>query len=114
MHLARESPHGGIEHLRFNPYGNCNPTFLVSANVLLPVDSFSRRTNSPRNQETLPPAANNTQTDLLSTLELTYALSAQLAEAAGRKQSEDATCTKILAEYNTLKGLRGCLKSFER
>ncbi len=42
---------------------------------------------------------------LLSTLELTYALSAQLAEAAGRKQSEDATCTKILAEYNTLKGL---------
>ncbi|MGF1989101.1 MAG: hypothetical protein RMY62_014680 [Nostoc sp. ZfuVER08] len=43
---------------------------------------------------------------LLSTLELTYALAAELAEAAGRKQSEDATCTKILAEFNIIKSLK--------
>ncbi|MBD2516872.1 hypothetical protein H6G93_17975 [Nostoc sp. FACHB-973] len=43
---------------------------------------------------------------LVSTLELTYTLVAQLAEAAGRKQSEDATCTKVLAEFNIIKSLK--------
>ncbi|MBD2415874.1 hypothetical protein FACHB389_29315 [Nostoc calcicola FACHB-389] len=43
---------------------------------------------------------------LVSTLELTYVLAAQLAESAGRKQSEDATCTKILAEFNIIKSLK--------
>jgi hypothetical protein len=42
---------------------------------------------------------------LLSTLELTYALAAALAESNGHKQSENATCTKILAEWNTVKQL---------
>ncbi|MFN6484623.1 MULTISPECIES: hypothetical protein [unclassified Nostoc] len=42
---------------------------------------------------------------LVTTLELTYALAAELAKSNGRKQSQDATCTKILAEWNTIKGL---------
>ncbi|WP_445626454.1 hypothetical protein [Nostoc sp. DSM 114167] len=43
---------------------------------------------------------------LLSTLELTYALAAELAEAKGRQQSSDPTCTKLLAEFNTLNTLK--------
>ncbi|BAY78383.1 hypothetical protein NIES25_48570 [Nostoc linckia NIES-25] len=49
---------------------------------------------------------------LLSTLELTYILAAELAVSKGCQQSEDATCTKILAEYNTLKGLNPIPQSF--
>ncbi|WP_143854197.1 hypothetical protein [Nostoc sp. 'Peltigera membranacea cyanobiont' 210A] len=42
---------------------------------------------------------------LLSTLELTYILSTELASAKGRVPSEDGTCTRILAEYNIISSL---------
>ncbi|MGF1987887.1 MAG: hypothetical protein RMY62_008490 [Nostoc sp. ZfuVER08] len=51
---------------------------------------------------------------LLSTLELTYALAAALAESNGCKESEDATCTKIHAEWHTIKQLNPISLSQER
>ncbi|PHJ60253.1 hypothetical protein VF14_11550 [Nostoc linckia z18] len=51
---------------------------------------------------------------LLCTLELTYILAAELAASKGCKQSDDATCTRILAEYNTLKGLNPIDQSFHK
>ncbi len=62
--LASTDPvDGGIEHLPFNPYGNCNPPFLASANVVFPADSPLGTANPPRDSQTLPPKKNgNTQT----------------------------------------------------
>ncbi|MEH2145303.1 hypothetical protein [Nostoc sp.] len=51
---------------------------------------------------------------LLSTLELTYALAAELAETKGRKQSVDPTCAKLLAEFNTVSTLKITHRDFNQ
>ncbi len=51
---------------------------------------------------------------LLSTLELTYALAAELAEIKGREQSKDPICTKLLAEFTTLNTLKSTQHNFNR
>ncbi|MDZ8135134.1 MAG: hypothetical protein RM049_13560 [Nostoc sp. DedQUE04] len=51
---------------------------------------------------------------LLSTLELTYALAAELAETKGREQSKDPICTKLLAEFNTLSTLKTTQRDFNQ
>ena len=48
----------------------------------------------------------NLRHHLVATLELTYALAAELSLSAGREQSEDKICNRILAEFNTLSTLR--------
>ncbi|MBN3943489.1 MAG: hypothetical protein V7L21_29530 [Nostoc sp.] len=56
----------------------------------------------------------NLRHHLLSTLELTYALAAELAEAKGVEQSFDPICTKLLAEFNTLTTLKTTQRDFNK
>ncbi|MEH2190283.1 MAG: hypothetical protein V7K64_29625 [Nostoc sp.] len=51
---------------------------------------------------------------LLSTLELTYALAAELAETKGQEQSKDPICTKLLAEFTTLNTLKSIQRDFNQ
>ena len=56
----------------------------------------------------------NLRHHLLSTLELTYALAAELAEAKGVEKSRDPICTQAIAELNTLNTLKTTQRDFKR
>ena len=64
--------------------------------------------------EVLERTVDNLRHHLVSTLELTYALAAELAEAKGIEKSRDAICTQALAELNTLNTLKTTQRDFKR
>ena len=75
---------------------------------------INRKDPTQERLDRLERTVDSLRSHLLSTLELAYGLSAELAESKGQKQSSDPICTKFLAKFNTLSTLRPIQRDFNR